>query len=994
MDKINKKKNKSKPKHQKLHDKHINKIDEYINDDFIMKQTEAQTSNYQKQLKKKQYEQKQFETNYLQLMKSMEIVNMMGLGSMITSKEFLNLNRLYDMHNPGILRPPTYKQTNINTKTQTHTYTYTDADIATLEQLKQLMDKIMSNNSKSLELKKNIMSSTYDNSEFKKLVSEFIVKQNELDKMTEECRQIYDSFIKLSKYSYNFDQKTEEIKDKLSYAISLYQQILKIKDSIIQLLSNKLNEIKEKVKNFKSLYDNTTRAIKEMLDDTFNLDAITILEQRIKYIINDENSFEPLVKYNSMMTQITNFGTSDIQLMSNGLITMEDNSFVDDNLDEIIEWNEVILDHSEGAYKADKLDLDYFLNTIESSLSDKSIFDFKYFEDWLILLEFDKDDVIRQIRESLQNIDKLCKLDGSHFKYEYSDVSTYLAELYKPDGFKQDDMNNHFVKLLINSAYNNCLGDMMLLSSFYMIIVFFVVIYMSPKNEVKVLDGHHRNHHIYVDLESNFDDLFDENLIINGRDYNGLKNYDTIKTIMDFIMIILLFKFKLMLIIRDELNKCDNLLYYVHRRILLDRDIYLVNENNYNNHNIKQLITYVDDNIIDDLFVLFNDNIAIYSGNDIKERLYYNIISYQQLLYALSIFDASNKGQKDSSLNYALNNGNHTLLSLAINETNGMNQHEYNQDICIIMIYFGLCNIYINDMAKNKINIIMKSCGYVMLLNAGIIPSINPGEDSIYVCFYQYLDATIFDVPNEQNLNVFSGLDQYGICQAIEIAIMNLNWVVIMSLDNGGINPIFQLLNKNQQYIYPDTANGFYDETTILLKKAKDSGVLGDIMILFIYNVIIHLVMFYYSNTDIYVTNGVNDIDIKTENVNSHILFGPVMDLLTSNLYMLLGRFIHFKDYINSNNDINSRQYIIIGNGQDIYDLYNDYNNPIHLFFNDVTTRAFIIDFLNKIHIAYDPILSDGTNADNTTIIAMNEFYIACRQLGALLYGFSNDMSI
>lgn len=73
------------------------------------------------------------------------------------------------------------------------------------------------------------MSSTYDNSEFKKLVSEFIVKQNELDKMTEECRQIYDSFIKLSKYSYNFDQKTEEIKDKLSYAISLYQQILKIK---------------------------------------------------------------------------------------------------------------------------------------------------------------------------------------------------------------------------------------------------------------------------------------------------------------------------------------------------------------------------------------------------------------------------------------------------------------------------------------------------------------------------------------------------------------------------------------------------------------------------------------------------------------------------------------------------------------------------------------------------------------------------------------------
>ena len=1009
MDKMNKYKNKIKHKSKsksksKSKQAHINRIsDKYIADDFFVEQLqelqEPQTLNYKKQIEQQHIEQQQFQSNYNQLKESMEILYMMGLGGK-TSKEYSSLvNILYgpgtglgigtitSTNNLGILRPPAYTQTQTQTKKQPDVYTHTDADIATLQQLNHLMNKILSNNTETLELKRNIIRSLYNNLDFKKLVNEIISKQNELDKMTEECHQTYQSFTASSKYSYNFDQKTEEIKDKLSSSISIYEQILKIKDSIIQLLNNKLNGIKEKVKNFKNLYDNTTSVIKELLDYTYNPDAIIILEQRMKYIDYQGDNFEPLVKYEGMISQINHYTTSDIYSMSNGLIAMDNKSFVDDKLTEIVEWNEIVLDDSEGAHRADQLDLDYLLDTINSSLSDKSIFDFKYFEDWLNKLDIDKDDIMRQIKSSLNNIDKLCKTNGTRFNFEYPDMETYLAELYKTDNYDNTKSDNHIVKLLINCVYNGCLGDMMVLSSFYMIIVFFVYVYMSPKYEVDVLDGTSSGNYMKFDLNRELNDLPDENLMANGRNYTGLKNDNPI---MDIIMTILLFKFKLMLVIRDRMNRIIDVLVYQDRRTLLIEDIYIIDGNDYNQHGFNQLVTFVDIGSIGDICYIIHDNMLFEIGG-IKEKLYDHILSNQYLLFGLATFDASNQGQKDNSYNYALNGGNDTLLSLAISETYNGKNARYRIEIYNIMIHLGLCNIYVNDRIKNRINMIRKSCGYYILYHAG-----NGNMPGYTIFFHDYLEPNAFDLPNDHRHNVFSGKNNADICGEIEKTIFNLNWDEIMSLDNGGSKLISDFLSKDQHYEYPDIAGNYYDETTVLLIEARKKGILGDIMVLFIYNVIINLVMFYYSNQDIIVTNGTNNIDIKTFG-NVLINRGlTIMQHLIWNFYLLLGRFIYLKDYINQNNDIANRQNSITGNGINCTDFYGVQGSYIYLFFHDnlgtnTTKRAFIIDFLTKMHIGYDPKLSNGSNAAINTVTAMNELYISCRQLGALLYGYCFD---
>jgi hypothetical protein len=116
---------------------------------------------------------------------------------------------------------------------------------------------------------------------------------------------------------------------------------------------------------------------------------------------------------------------------------------------------------------------------------------------------------------------------------------------------------------------------------------------------------------------------------------------------------------------------------------------------------------------------------------------------------------------------------------------------------------------------------------------------------------------------------------------------------------------------------------------------------------------------------------------------------------------MLLARFMSSRTWANGKISKADRESMITGGGGKGINFYDQTtpisinflltNNPRLNKFPTTYSNPCIVDYLDKLHIRH--IIGPDNGIDHTprTKKAINEFYMACRQTGALLYGYLSE---
>ena len=249
---------------------------------------------------------------------------------------------------------------------------------------------------------------------------------------------------------------------------------------------------------------------------------------------------------------------------------------------------------------------------------------------------------------------------------------------------------------------------------------------------------------------------------------------------------------------------------------------------------------------------------------------------------------------------------------------------------------------------------------------------------------------------------------------------VNYNNVITQAHIDELVKSVFDLMENTTTDRQPIAYN--------VLTNAIAQNKLGDVMIFFIYNMIIHLVMFYYCNDDIsYDLNHMQDDgnfagttgadhNIKIAATYSRYQTNgantPIIETIIENFYMLLGRFISIRDAMNGDGfdpKIRAvRQAFITGVFQGGFDDFT-YNinrvismrsiftcnviNDIYQYSCADSKFTMIVDYLAKLCIVPEPEMHAGM-LDQKISTSMDEFRTACAQTGALLYGLFHENDI
>ena len=888
------------------------------------------------------------------------------------------------------------------------------ADIAILEKFKNLMQYVI-NNKSELSMLINLVTSLrsyYNGVDFLDIVTRFIRAYEAFDKKTIETTKEYNTLID----SINIEKKInldkiKKVEEKLVSLVTDYENIKYIYSNLFDSLEQKFEVVRRYVQQYRVLYEETRQRINHFIR---HIGAIggddAILLRRLNYELDNGNRYD----YNGLYTVMDNlirthaisFNNKMLISMASAVRYIERPEFVRNETDNINNLNPILLADSYGNLKAQLImdgapDLyEMIIRSLNNhDISNKTIFDIGVFERWIIVLDLNIIDIRNSINNSITQITNLYDniiTPHDRFRTIYPNIINFINHLNDhANNFDSTNPANNFVELLILTTYNGCLGDMMILSTYILILNFFNSIYTISPFLINVANV---NEYLrYKVLNSTNNAVFQN---INGNDYNNLKDDIVFQdyTVVDFIILVLFFKFKLMIINRDLLNGLS--LNNINDRTNIINTYNIVGHKDYNVHNFNDLVFREFDDfrtLLDDVnHIQFNN-----TGLNVLDSFYQSLTAHVYLLEGFMQLELNMDGSRGKSIEYAQfrdprNILTDTLLSNAIQETYAR-RVLYGDGIHYYMVALGLEQIFINmqnNERKNILNMIFKTCAINnFLVIAGTLPAGN-------IHFYDLLNDNIFAVLNNNYLNGTSQEDKNE-------NIANIIREIYRNLSPDEKTGIIVYLNQTDETVtYTGAVAG--DPVYDLLNLTKTK--LGDIMILFIYNMILHLVMLYYSSQSITVSDEYNgtastaDIDIKIANglytnVNNNTIDTIlVFEQIITDFYMLLARFMCERVRANNCRTQVDRNSIIIGyNGTtNFYDHTAVLSINFLLTDNPDSTNPFpgydnpcIANYLEKLHIRYNPQLHGG-GGDSPNITAINEFYIACCQTGALLTGYLN----